>query len=226
MAGPQSQVYTIFCVLYDDPESPFYVEVDPSVTLAKLNEEIVKKRPNALRKIDPASLKLYQVDIPDQENVIRDTMQSLSKSSIALRPTTKLSYVYASTPPEATIHFVVQCSSTNFTQKRKLSPSNCLNIMPKRFQVAKNSAELIPIFSSLGKEDYSRKLESPIRSALHLPPSCNVISLPHLHPISAEFSKNVQNGHQWESKNAAKDVVLLDFDCVDQDVRRRPHLSH
>ncbi|CAG8615906.1 3695_t:CDS:2, partial [Acaulospora colombiana] len=116
MPRSRSQKYTIFCVIPSHSETSFYVKVKPSITVGELKGEIVKKKPHILGGIDTDELKLYRVDIADEENVIRDTVQNLSGNSTAtlIRPAWPLLDVYPTTPPKKKIHIVVVSPSAGF----------------------------------------------------------------------------------------------------------------
>ncbi|PVF91821.1 hypothetical protein CPB86DRAFT_666433, partial [Serendipita vermifera] len=105
--------YTIFCVLDVDPATPFRVKMPPSETFAELKRLIARERPDLLKSIVPATLKLYRMDIDatTKPGKLKETMSKLTEEEL-VSPALLLSTIYPSSPPKNMIHISVLLPSS------------------------------------------------------------------------------------------------------------------
>ncbi|PVG00476.1 hypothetical protein CPB86DRAFT_795743 [Serendipita vermifera] len=113
MSNPDPELYTIFCVLDVDPETPFDVKIPPSETLAELKRLIARERPDLLKTTIPATLRLYRMDIEatTKPGKLKETMGKLTEEEL-LSPGLLLSDIYSSSPPVLTFHVAVLLPSS------------------------------------------------------------------------------------------------------------------
>ncbi|KAG8785703.1 hypothetical protein FRC15_000843 [Serendipita sp. 397] len=125
----------IFCLLFGEGVA-FSVTIGSDETVDELKEAIHKKTPN-LSSIDPKFLKLYLINIVDEEDEdsLRDTVENLSLGK-HLGPATRPLYKVFSGPlADETIHILVKLPELEGPplKKRKRGPSSSsLNVASER----------------------------------------------------------------------------------------------
>ncbi|PVF97275.1 hypothetical protein CPB86DRAFT_786079 [Serendipita vermifera] len=108
MSGLQGDIYTLYCVLEDNPRASFSVKLPPSASVADLKKAIVKENPNDLTGIDAKNLILYHVQLLDSPDLADHVQEVMLEELAPLLSTTELCEIYESAPPKKTIHFIVQ----------------------------------------------------------------------------------------------------------------------
>ncbi|KAI9437874.1 hypothetical protein F5148DRAFT_1262269, partial [Russula earlei] len=88
-------------------DSTFPVNIEGSETVGDLKDAIWQKNPNELKDIDAAGLVLYQVDLPDDED-LEEAAKQAAKDQPTLKATRLLSTLFPTGPPELKISIVVE----------------------------------------------------------------------------------------------------------------------
>ena len=112
MAAPQTEVYTVWCVLADEPNL-FSIKIESSGSVDDLKKKICEERKNTLAKVDPAQLNLYHAKIPDFEDMVKDAKedaikQNLSNNQTEMGAKKKLADVFEGVVDDDTV-VIVQC---------------------------------------------------------------------------------------------------------------------
>jgi len=110
MAAPQTDVYTVWCVLADDPDL-FVIEIESSKPVGILKEKIHEKKKNTLARIDADQLKLYHVEILGAEDLAKDELKKVVTEKLAehgaeLGPKKKLANIFNGGPKNETLIIV------------------------------------------------------------------------------------------------------------------------
>jgi hypothetical protein len=121
MSGPQPEIYEIHCIL-ERRTTSFSVKIAKDKSVDELKKALKEKRPRVLDDvdIDVDELILYQVDVPDNDDLeysVQDIMIMSGgpsrgrKPLMPLTPRMKLADVYSETPPKRTVHIVIRIDS-------------------------------------------------------------------------------------------------------------------
>lgn len=102
-----SDVYTIFCAI-QGKRGCFAVEILRDETVYHLKKAIKTERAIALESFDPSELDLCQVNVTAPTEAQREDALAQADISNILDPLSKIKDIYSSTPPEGTIHILVQ----------------------------------------------------------------------------------------------------------------------
>ena len=95
--------YEIFCVI-ENISGPFSVDVTADVTISNLKRRIKDQNANILRDVDAIQLKLWRVEIPDDQEI---DFSSLAPED-ELKPTRRINRYWEATPPEEHVHVLVK----------------------------------------------------------------------------------------------------------------------
>jgi hypothetical protein len=98
---------TLFCWVLDKSECPFQVEIAKDKTVDHLKDAIKEKKPNTLIKVDARQLQLWNVSIPDDDQLEASIRQTMLGSP--LRSTKLLSAVFPSPLPMDVVHVLIKC---------------------------------------------------------------------------------------------------------------------
>jgi Crinkler effector protein N-terminal domain len=95
----------VFVYILGLKTSSFPVTVERSETVGHLKEAILKKKPNQLKDLDADQLILYQVELPDDENLEQSSLQAPKRRLDP--PSRVLSRIFPQSPPEETISILI-----------------------------------------------------------------------------------------------------------------------
>ncbi|KAI9512458.1 hypothetical protein F5148DRAFT_1373161 [Russula earlei] len=87
--------------------STFPVNIEESETVGDLKKAIWREKPNGLKDIDASRLVLYEVDLPDDED-LEEAAKQATKHRLPLKATRLLSTLFPTGPPELKISIVVE----------------------------------------------------------------------------------------------------------------------
>jgi crinkler effector protein len=99
--------WRIYCYVVGTDESPFSVKIMPHATVEELKEEINTKIELVARK-DVHKLKLYCINLPDDDDLIKNVDEALAGKPPSEKSTKKLGVVFPSGPREDLIHILIQ----------------------------------------------------------------------------------------------------------------------
>jgi predicted oxidoreductase (fatty acid repression mutant protein) len=112
MAAPQTEVYTVWCVLADEPNL-FSIKIESSESVDDLKKKIYEANKNtpAFAEIAARHLKLYHVEISDLEDMAKDELekavtQKLAEHPAELGPKKKLANIFNGGPKDETLIIV------------------------------------------------------------------------------------------------------------------------
>ena len=120
MAAPQTDVYTVWCVLADRPNL-FSIKIESSGSVDDLKEKIHEKKKNTLARIDADQLKLYHVEILGAEDLAKDELKKVVTEKLAehgaeLGPKKKLANIFNGGPKNETLIVVQSPTSGKWLQ--------------------------------------------------------------------------------------------------------------
>jgi len=95
--------YEIFCVI-ENISGPFSVDVTADVTISNLKRRIKDQNANILRDVDAIQLKLWRVEIPDDQEI---DFSSLAPED-ELKPTWDISDYWKNVPLKKHVHVLVK----------------------------------------------------------------------------------------------------------------------
>lgn len=112
VSSPQAEIYTIYCIRTGE-DTPFPVKIESNETVGVLKEKIKEKEELELANVKTRELKLYYINILDDKHLVENTTRLNSTESplVPLNATKRLSELYEATPPESTVHILVQVPS-------------------------------------------------------------------------------------------------------------------
>jgi hypothetical protein len=84
----------------------FPVTIERSETVDDLKEAILKKNPNALKDVDSRELTLYQVALPDGEEL--EQLASQAEKTKLTMPSRELSEIFPENPQTETVSILVE----------------------------------------------------------------------------------------------------------------------
>jgi Crinkler effector protein N-terminal domain len=102
----QSDIYTILCVV-DNEDVAFSVEIDKNEIIGQLKQKIFKKMAT-FANMDPESLDLYHVDIPDASRAQLKASVKNERLDSPQLPTKPLIEIFPTGPKPHTVHFIVK----------------------------------------------------------------------------------------------------------------------
>jgi len=105
MADHQNEIYTIFCIAIDE-DTAFPIEIESSESVGALKDAIKEEKGNRLSSVDADELKLYQVNIADDDDLVVNVKSTTLGSP--LKATMKLVKIFVDTPKDDTVHIIVQ----------------------------------------------------------------------------------------------------------------------
>jgi Crinkler effector protein N-terminal domain len=111
----QTEVWTIWCVLEDEP-SLFPIQVASNSPVGILKKEI-KKDKKALANFDADHLRLYQVEFSQFPSMSRDARVTAIKDKLAENPPElpdleELTDIFDGGPKKRMVHIIVQCPNS------------------------------------------------------------------------------------------------------------------
>jgi len=109
-SSSRPEIYTIYCILAGE-KNPFPVEIESNETVGALKDKIKGELGSEFNSIAAWKFELYQIDMFHDANTTRSMKEMSEGLPDALWATEKLSKVYEATPPEETIHILVQVPS-------------------------------------------------------------------------------------------------------------------
>ena len=96
----------LICWVYGDM-NPFPVEIRRQKIVDQLKEAIVAKQPNRFEGIDADSLKLWKVEIPDDDDdAVKQNFEF--KASDILRPGLEIGDYFEGNLPKRRIHIIIR----------------------------------------------------------------------------------------------------------------------
>ena len=95
--------YKLFCEI-ENVSGPFSVDVTADETIDDLKGRIKDKNANILQDVDATQLKLWRVEIPDDQDI---DFSSLAPED-ELKPTRRINRYWEATPPEEHVHVLVK----------------------------------------------------------------------------------------------------------------------
>ncbi|PVG04862.1 DUF1703-domain-containing protein [Serendipita vermifera] len=159
MSAPQSDIYSLDCILDDEQKVPFIVHMAASAYVDELKKAIADE---FLKDIKRTELTLHRVDIQEpvktRKAVVEKRISSLCEND-ALDPVAKLSGIYTSVPPEGAIHIIAQVSSSRkrshdmTVQSATVSPSNSQRDTAAQRPLKRRRLRLLPESKTIYKAD-------------------------------------------------------------------------
>jgi crinkler effector protein len=107
MAEQQPADYKIFCLVEGETE-PFPVNISPNFTVGDLKDAIKVKRQHTCNTFDAAVLKLYRIDLPDDDDLSKNVDEALAGKPPSEKSIRKLGVVFPSGPREDLIQILIQ----------------------------------------------------------------------------------------------------------------------
>jgi hypothetical protein len=98
---------TLFCWVLDKSECPFQIEIAKDKTVGHLKRTIKEEKPNTLIKVDADQLQLWNVSIPDDDQLEASIRQTVLGRP--LRSTKLLSAVFPSPLLTDVVHVLIKC---------------------------------------------------------------------------------------------------------------------
>ena len=95
--------YKLFCSI-EGTSTDFSVTIDANETIDDLKKRIKYENAPDLNDINPAKLKLWKVEIPDDQEI---DFSSLAPED-ELKPTRRINRYWEATPPEEHVHVLVK----------------------------------------------------------------------------------------------------------------------
>ena len=95
----------LICWVYGDM-NPFSVEISRQKIVDQLKQAIVAKKPNRFHGIDAESLTLWKVEIPDDDDAVKQNFEF--KGSDILRPSSEIGDYFEGYPPKRRIHIIIR----------------------------------------------------------------------------------------------------------------------
>jgi Crinkler effector protein N-terminal domain len=112
MAAPQTEPYTVWCVLADE-SILFSIEIESNKSVGLLKKKIYEENKNtpAFAEIAAHHLKLYHVEISGLEDISKDELktavtQKLAEHPAELGPKKKLANIFNGGPKDETLIIV------------------------------------------------------------------------------------------------------------------------
>jgi hypothetical protein len=108
MSGPQ--IYKIFCI-FEGRRTPWSVKIENDKSVDDLKEAIKNKKSKVLADVDADDLTLYRLDIREDEQLVENIQQEMSKNPTLLFTSMKMTDLYSEGPPERSVHILVRLPS-------------------------------------------------------------------------------------------------------------------
>ncbi|KAK7461510.1 hypothetical protein VKT23_008684 [Stygiomarasmius scandens] len=103
--SPVRELVLVCCVIGSN--TPFPVDISSSRTVGHLKETIRQKNPHDLKEIEADKLSLFNVSIPDEDDLPQKLKNAVDGIE-PLDPTTEIIEIFPDEPPEETIHIAVK----------------------------------------------------------------------------------------------------------------------
>ena len=103
MDEDQDKLYKLFCLI-ENSSTAFSVTIVATETVDDLKKRIKDEKSNALQNVDADQLKLWKVEIPDDQEI---DFSSLAPED-ELKPTRRINRYWEATPLEDHIHVCIR----------------------------------------------------------------------------------------------------------------------
>ncbi|PVG03682.1 hypothetical protein CPB86DRAFT_695030 [Serendipita vermifera] len=169
------------------------------MSVGQLKAKIIATAEGSLSGVARKDLILYHIELPDDENLVHNMRDSLSKKPTPLRITTELSAIFPSGPPKNKIHIIIQVLQVSARRVLgKRSSSDVGSRDAKRINDLEEIPSIAP--SSIQNKHISGILEEKV--FYNRPtPTRKAIPIALLHSVFSKFLDDCQNHKPTEEDN-------------------------
>jgi Crinkler effector protein N-terminal domain len=108
---PREPEFDLNCLVLEGDGRVFSVKIPKSGSVDGLKKAIKKEKENAFREVDADSLDLWMVCILDDDRLMENVHKLNLVNTRHLKPTAKLSKVFADAPEDDHVHIIVRASA-------------------------------------------------------------------------------------------------------------------